>query len=375
MKISILGDQKDSFIKPIAEGLGRMSRDCGAEADILHDAHEVLSLPLDINGLRPRAIARHLLKGGRYRKRFVELVERVADARVIVVVSHVPSSLSRSLFGNIEALRDALPHIPIVNYDLVYLPVVDRWSDAILRGKADAVSKDEQLLINPSPFGLERYDWYLTVSGAGEVALPSGPQPLSIIGANLLDGSLYPEQNGEFRVLLDFAQSRGQYAAYRSVQLKALEIAGLPYEVLEGSFPIETIRSRYRSTGAFMLAHRESFGLPICELQACGSLILLPRPEWAPAHWIKPDPHVDGPGTHSANFVIYENDYVLLAERFLEIKENFSPSTVVRTIQDLQPHLIRGDNEALSRFFDLVQDGRIHSALHYHHGSIGKHSR
>lgn len=151
MNISILADKKDSFVKPIAEGLSRMSRDCGANPTIVYDAHEILSLPLDICDLKPKTVARHILKGGRYRKRFFGLVERLSEASVIVVVAHIPSSLSKRLFGNVELLREALPLTPIVNYDLVYLPVVDKWSDVILRGETTGLSAKEKHLVSPPP--------------------------------------------------------------------------------------------------------------------------------------------------------------------------------------------------------------------------------
>jgi len=193
-----------------------------------------------------------------------------------------------------------------------------------------------------------------------------------VIGIDLDDGSLFPDQRGELRALVDFAQTRKDYPSYRAIQLRALEQAGIPFEILDGDYCASDIRAIYRRTGLFMLAHRESFGLPICELQACGSLIFAPRSSWAGAHWMKDDPALAGPGAHSSNFRIYDNDFDVLMAQLEEAKRTFDPAGVVRTFDENQPHLFRGDRVAAGEFLRLVESGAIHGGLHREHAMVGK---
>ncbi len=372
MKIAVLANRKNSFVQPVAEGLARASIDCGALSEIHYDGLEILSLPLGLRNLSPRAIAGFALRTTGFRRRFSELVERVAEADVIVVVAHVPGSMSRHTLQNLERLRRILPKKPIVNYDLIYLPTVQKWAPAMLRHDLSDISEAELQLIDPPPFGMERYDWYLVGSPVSELPMPPGPQPYSQIGIDIDDGSLYPAQDGIFRVLVDFEQSRKNYPSYRRVQIDALMKSGVAFEILEGSFSREEIRQKYRKAGALMLAHRESFGLPVCEVQACGARIFTPCSEWAGAHWIKPDLTMAGPGTHSPNFVVYDNDVSALSDMLLEAQETFDPSAVVSTFKEFHPHLYHIDRAVLSTFLERVSSGEIHGRLHQEHADVGK---
>ena len=51
---------------------------------------------------------------------------------------------------------------------------------------------------------------------------------------NLDDGSLYPEQNGEFMALLDFDVSELHYPEMRRVQLEAVKQSGVGYRKPKG---------------------------------------------------------------------------------------------------------------------------------------------
>ena len=121
-----------------------------------------------------------------------------------------------------------------------------------------------------------------------------------------------------------------------------------------------------------MLAHRESFGLPICEAQACGALIFTPRAEWAGAHWLKDDLSEAGPGRHSPNFVVYEDNVDDLVEELLAAQDAFDPSRTVDTFLEHHPQLYHGDREAVSDFLDSLESGAIHSTLHREHAGIGR---
>jgi glycosyltransferase involved in cell wall biosynthesis len=242
----------------------------------------------------------------------------------------------------------------------------------MLRGEETGLTDADRRAFRSGAFGMERYDWYLVVSPVSELPMPSPPQPCSIIGIDLDDGTLFPEQGGEFRVLVDFEQTRKDYLSFRDVQLKALEKSGIPFQVLDRPMTRDEIRAIYRKTGAFLMAHRESFGLPLCELQACGSLIFTPQPEWAGAHWMKPDLSVPGPGTHSRNFVVYANNVDNLVARLERASAEFNPARVREEFLTTQPQLYRGDRSVLSDFFRLVENGTIHSRTHTEHGLIGR---
>jgi glycosyltransferase involved in cell wall biosynthesis len=372
MRIAILANDKNSFVKPLAEGLARMATAVGARPKIFYDGLAMLSLPLGMNWSSPRAAAGQAIRMRKHKKMFDEFVERIRGFDLVVVVAHVPSSLTRGSLQNVEVLRHRMPECPIVNYDLVYLPTVSKWSGAMLRGEETGLSEADKASMLPGAFGMDRYDWYLVASPLSEIPMPETPQPCSIIGVNLDDGALFPDQGGEFRVLVDFEQRRSDYLSFRQVQLEALQMAGIPFDVLDKPMTRDEIRSVYRKTGAFLMAHRESFGLPICELQACGSLIFTPRAEWAGAHWIKSDLKRPGPGRHSRNFVVYRNDPASLAEKLKEARDNFDPARVRDELFNAQPQLYYGDRKALRDFLAMVDDGRIDSRAHQLHSAIGR---
>jgi hypothetical protein len=372
VKLAILANDKASFVRPLAEGLARMAARCGAEAKIHYDGLAMLSLPLQMTWSSPRSAAGTALRLPRNRRRFNEFVERIRDADVIVVVAHVPSSLTRDSLRNVETLREMLPTRPIVNYDLVYLPTVEKWGAAMLRGEPAGLTEAALEVLGAGSFGMERYDWYLVGSAISEIPLPPGHQPYSPVGIDIDDGSLYPNQRGEFLVLVDFEQRRKNYRAYRELQLRALEKSGIPFRVLDGRLSRDDIRAIYRKTAVFLMAHRESFGLPICELQACGSLIFTPHSDWAGAHWMKHDITVSGPGSHSGNIVVYRNSVDALVEELHAARVAFNPAGVVKTFAESHPHLFRGNQEVLADFLEKVSDGAIHSELHVEHAGVGR---
>src|SRR4030095_15022825 len=83
-------------------------------------------------------------------------------------------------------------------------------------------------------YGVERYDWHLCVSAASERAVPESPQPYSLIGIDLDDGTLFPKQEGEFVALVDF--ERPSQMAERAIQIQALEDTNTKYVVLNASY-------------------------------------------------------------------------------------------------------------------------------------------
>jgi len=112
------------------------------------------------------------------------------------------------------------------------------------------------------------------------------------------------------------------------------------------------------------LAHRESFGLPISEVQACESCIFTPYTRWAPGHFIKDDPYQVGEGRLSDNFVVYNNDLDKLKTAILEKKANFDPNKVKEIFLQNQPQFFHGNKEELKNFVNKLEDGEITGQSH-----------
>ncbi|MEO5589115.1 MAG: hypothetical protein ABIS03_05975 [Gemmatimonadaceae bacterium] len=373
MKVHILANDRASFIKPMAEGLSRMLAGLGATPVVHLDGLSRLMLRQRLDTSSLRSLGGSLLRLREAHVKLDELTDQLRDADVLVVVANVPMSFSPSLLPNIEVLRQRLPELPIVNYDLHYLPTMDSWARFLLRGEKTKFGREYLAVFDRGKFGLERYDWYLMASVATELSLPPGPHPYSMIGLDLDDGSLFPDQRGRFRVVVDFPQSRGDFPSFRAIQLEALDRAGVDVTVLNRPYSIEEVRSVYRQSSIFLMASAEAFGLPICELQACGSLIFLPDPLWASAHWLGNDFYAVREPVLSSNFVIYDNIAESLAARIAVAASEMNPAAVRATLEQVQPQFLRGDREALAKFLDKVQSGAIHSRLHSEHSAIGNH--
>ena len=372
MRVDILANERASYLQPMAEGLVRMLRGVGAEARLHPDGLEHLMRALAIDFSSPRSFAGSTTKLIGNRREFSAFVERLRGADVIVVVAAVPGAFSPSLFPNIEVLRRLLPETPIVNYDLHYLPMLYSWSKLILRDEQTKLAPEHLQLFKKGKFGLERYDWYLMVSVGSHTVLPPGPHPYSLIGMNLDDGSLYPEQNGEFTALLDFDVEGFHYPEARKLQLEAVKRSGVKHQKLEGRYSRADIRAIYRKAGAFLMSRSEAFGLPVSEVQACGSLVFLPDPHWAAAHWLGDNFYVKREPALTSNFIVYEEDPDLLASRLRAAAEAFDPGRARETFIKEQPQLYYGDGEELRRFLDRVGSGEIHSRLHSEHHPIGR---
>lgn len=372
MRVEILANERASFIRPMAEGLARMLERCGAKATVHYDGLSKLMVRQKPAASSLRALVGSTLRLRESRRSFNQLVSGLDGAELIVVVANVPGSFSPGLLPNVELLRERLPGIPIVNYDLHYLPTLDSWGRFLLRGERTQLSAADLSVFDKGRFGMERYDWYLMASVGTEVPLPAGDHPYSLIGLDIDDGTLFPGQRGRFRALMDFAQNRGNFPAFREIQLEALRRADVAYEILDGEYSIEAIREIYRSTSIYFLASSEAFGLPICELQACGSLVFTPDPYWPASHWLGDDFYSKRKPLLSPNFVVYENDAASLAKKIKAAEYLFDPQAVRASFEQHHPQLLHGNREALMEFLNRVTDGSIHSSLHLEHQNVGR---
>lgn len=266
---------------------------------------------------------------------------------VIIIIQAKPDIFLKSL--GVETIRKLFPEKPIVLYDLDYCPRhLDMWS--VFEFKKEL------------HHGLEKYDWYLCASDVWERPMPEGHQPYSRIGVNINDGTLFPEQGSEFIALVDFERSSEMEA--RAIQIQALEKTNTKYIVLSGNYSIKAIREIYRKCSIYFVACEEAFGLPICELQACGSHVFTPYPDWCYAHGHKKDLTVSGLGTLSPNFIVYHNDLYKLIAEIDRIKDSYDPQRVLDNFKHYDSDFYGGDIAALQKFIDMIERNEIESTSH-----------
>ena len=367
MKIAILCNRENSYIKLMGEGLQRMLAEVGVEVEVFYDglaALEQLPQPFSqyirqpSNGLATKKILKYAIKE---MPQFYSFLKKLRAFDAVVVVKSVPQAFMKSFFHD-ATLRYYLPGVPIILYDLYYLPTRGLWGKWLKEGNRGMHIGESQ------NWGLERYDWYLCASVVSECPMPKGPHPYSIIGLNLSDGSLSPDPKEEFQALVDFENTGDEQE--RALQILALEETHTKYVALKGRYSISEIRKIYRESSIYFLAMRESFGLPICELQASGSYVFTPYPEWAPSHWLKQDVMQPGPGELTENFVVYDNDKDLLIQEIKRVKAIYDPKVVVSNFHRNHRHLFYGDSEELKRFIQMVERGQIHSKSHEQYAGI-----
>jgi hypothetical protein len=351
----------------MAEGLKRMFADINVTAEIFYDGHGQLAKvqpalsPYLGKATQGSAIKNALKYFIREAPSFYPFLKQLRQFDVIIIVNSLVPAFMNEFFRD-EALRYWLPPIPIVLYDVLYLPTRGPWEKWLREGNPSAG------IAQPGNWGLERYDWYLVASVVSECPLPTGPQPYSLVGLNFIHDSLRVEPKKEFIALIDFEIP--EHMVERAIQVLACEETKTKYSVLHGRYSLEDIRWHYRHSSIFFLAHRESFGLPICEVQACGSYVFTPYANWCPSHWLKADLAHPGPGTLSRNFVAYNNDKQFLINEIERIKSSYDPYEVLNTFKNIHPQLYRGDLEELKQFVRMVESGKIHSQCHREYSHI-----
>jgi len=367
VRIAILANNKNSYVRPMAEGLQRMLTAIGVEGQIFYDGLEQLrNLPPLLktyvrnaaHGSTPKNILKYFIKEV---PSFYPFIRRLQAFDVVVVVNSLVEAYLKDFFRD-ETLRWFLPHTPIVLYDVFYLPTRGPWRKWLKEGNL------KMGVLKPGNWGLERYDWYLCASVVSETPMPRGLQPYSLIGLNLADVSLRQEPKKEFIALIDFEIPDHMHE--REIQILACEKTKTKYIALKGGYSIYQIREIYRKCGIYFLAHRESFGVPICELQACGAYVFTPYAKWCPSHWLKSDLSQEGPGDLSPNFIVYDNDKDTLVREIQRIKASYDPQQVVDTFRQYHHQLYYGDKFELKKFVHMVEKGEIHSKSHKEYASF-----
>jgi len=360
LKAAILANRLNSFYKPLAEGLQRMMGQLGMEAWVEYDGLELMDFVYRPKPLKDGPL--HFVSGnlGRWRNKQAQqaFFRRISGCDLLVVVANIPYAFLKDSLSGIEKFRMLRPDVPVVQYSYSYLP---------LAGKGPLYQETFGEGFGMKAFGLERYDHYLMVTLSSPQPLLGEDHPVSVIGCHLDDGSLYPEQQ-EFLALIDFPRKGTEKE--RALQLEVLKETNIPFIELQGSYRIDEIRQIYRRAGAYFLQFQESFGFPICELQACGSKVFSPYRSWLYAHSMKSDPSRPGLGSFTGNFQVYNNDPVMLRDQLLRLRQHHSPEAVRQEFMDAQGSLFRGDSERLQEFIDKLASGRIHGRSHLDHDAL-----
>jgi hypothetical protein len=357
MKAAILTNRADSFNKPLAEGLSRMFAQVGVESLVLYDGLRSLpklQTPDDrvTSGWKERLW--RTAKSWDSLLSYRRLLDQLRTVDLAVIVGNTPEAYYQSWFDDRRLRRDA-PRLPIVLYDLHYLPTRGPWAKWLLESDpARDIPKGRH-------WGPTRYDYHLCVTEISEWPVPSGAEAFSRIGVNMVDPSLNIKRNTEVVALIDF--ERPDHLHERAIQVLACVEAGIPFKVLHGHYRSDAIRAIYRSSSLYFLASRESFGLPICELQACGALVLTPYARWCPSHYLA-RPEKEDSGRLPSNFVVYSNDQQQLVNELHRLKRASDPRAVLASFQREQPHFYYGNVEELARFVDLVRIGRVNPRSH-----------
>ncbi|WP_173474954.1 hypothetical protein [Fibrobacter succinogenes] len=353
MKFVIFADRSYNYIKPLANGLQKTLIEMGHSSEILYNGIYWLS-DLNLFKVVIADIYRIYLNIKHKQKdlfiyRFFGLFffltakrrKLLKECDCIIIVNNCPSAFLKN--KRIDWLREKF-NKPIVNYDFHYLPNQGWWK-----------------YMNEGYRGLEQYDWYLPVGLVTEFAIPKGiPKIYTCIGMDVNSKDLYPEQD-DFIVLLDFP--RPGHEIKRSEEKKTLEELGVKFIELHGRYTTKQIRAIYRKASVYLVSCRESFGLPIVELQLCGAKIFTPYLEWVPAHYLNKSINKKSAGLLGENFVVYENKDGL-KKALQKAKIEFNASKNVEKFKEDYPFYNQISNKMLETFVLKLKEGAITSQSH-----------
>lgn len=360
MKFIIFADKSYNYIRPLADGLYRTILDTGNDAKIwydgiywLHKPNLIKVLFHDIYCLIMNIKAKDKKK---YIYRFWNLLtfnnhgrkQELKECDAIIVVNNCPSVFQPGSLQRIELLRNEYKK-PIVNYDFHYLPNQGWWK-----------------YIKPlsGHHGLERFDWYLPVGLTTEFPIPDQiPAIYNCIGMDVRSKDLYPEQK-EFIALVDFKRE-DQIENYQMI-ISVLMKLGIKFIQLEGRYTTSEIRKIYRRCSVYFICCRESFGLPIVELQLCGASIFVPDKKWCPAHYLFSSTNRTDVDTMylGSNFICYENNPQILEQKLLEAIKKFNAKQSILNFINEYPEYYMINKKELYSFFEKIKKKEITYKTH-----------
>ncbi len=340
----------------MAVALAKMLSTLGMSATIFYEGTAIMNEPYPTVTYRTKIVVKQILNllGKKYYippiASIETLLKKLTGYDAIVVVGHMPTTFAKANYTGVDILKKKL-NVPIINYDLCFLATHGMW--------VKLLKKDPKY---GGFAGLNRFDYYMAVSITTEYPLKKDVMfPVSCIGGDFQAENLFPEQE-EFMALVDF--ERESHPKERALQLQALKETDTKYYILHGTYSADEIRNIYRKSAIYFLAHRESFGLPIVELQHCGCLIFTPYKRWAPAHYLFKSPYERGEGQLGTNFKVYRNDLTLLKSMIQEVKTQYNAHKVVESFKKEYPMFYTGNLAALSEVMNKIQQGVIHAQSH-----------
>lgn len=360
MKFIIFADKSYNYVKPISNGLNDTLLDLGHETQIYYDGIHWLEkqnlfkvLISDIGKFCKNIIKR---KSKLYIYRFWNLLtfenkkfkKHINECDAIIIVYNCPIVFYKESLSRIEELREKY-NKPILLYDFHFLPN-QGWYKIILEK-------------NANNFGLERFDAYLLISIVTEFAIPKEiPEIYHLIGMDIHSKDLYPEQT-DFTVLLDFARKGKEKERFLVKQ--ALSELGIKYVELSGRYTTEEIRKLYRHTDIYFPSTRESFGLPVVEIQLCGGIICVPHESWLPAHFLDKDIYSEGIGHLGQNFLCYNNSKEKLKELITNIKAHgVDHKKVINNFEREYSLYSYIDKDMLNKCLNKLETGEINEYTH-----------
>ncbi len=362
MRFAIFTNNRNYYHKPLAEGLKRMFDAIGVESELLYEGHDNLNKPWDIDtqhGLKNTLLSTY------QKSKLKGFFKSLKHFDAFIIIEGLPTIYRKDRYQNLErALRSMYPSTPIVLYSNYYLGTMPNWMRWLKNGCA------EEFVPSNDNYLFERFDWYLATTLANIHPLPAKENPVTSVGVNFNDGTLYTEDH-EFRALIDF--ERPKFMKERLVQLRALEETNTPYTVLNSKKSVSEIRKIYRETSIYFLAHMESFGFPVAELQACGSYVFIPYNDWCPGFFIK-DTNTMGAGELGNNFRVYNNDLETLKAMITQAKETYNASKVRQDFLQEYPELYYGNLEGLKDFVEKVRNGTINAKNHLSYKNLADES-
>ena len=161
--VAIIGNLASGYVRPMAEGLKRMFADINVTAEIFYDGHVQLAkiqpaLKQYLGKAAQGSAVKNTLKYYiREAPSFYPFLKQLRQFDVIIIVNSIVGAFLNEFFRD-EAVRHWLPKIPIVLYDVFYLPTRGPWGKWLREGNPSAG------IDQSSNWGLERYDWYLVGS-------------------------------------------------------------------------------------------------------------------------------------------------------------------------------------------------------------------
>jgi hypothetical protein len=367
LKILILSNNENSYVKPLSDGLAKAISALGHECAVIENGHLLLNKHSSIAFFKKmttnfvKSIASRLLKKyfkieqnewltAQKRQLFKEKIQK---ADLIILTAHIPNNFLLAHFSMIEDIRK-VTSVPIVNYDLVYLPTRLFWKNKIKEA-------------NMGKMLMDRYDWYLAISYVSEEGLKGDYHPFHHIGLDITHPDLRVSPK-EFVAILDFPQKG--FEAERNLQLAVLRELNMPFITLKSPLSKPNLFAIYRKGALFFLSFRESFGLPIVENQLCGNKIVTPYTHWVPSHQLKNDYAQDGEGTLNTNFLVYNNDKETLKKLLLTEQKNYNPKQVYEDFKKDYPYYNEINAAALNDFLHKIKEKSIHADTHVEHNIL-----